>query len=161
FAVSFDPCCVHVAPDRVNTHAAPTWLLSKLPPIRAVLPSAESAVLFPKPGLPTKPVGTSAGPCCAQETPERTNTNPEPGAPAAGARARAVSPSAESATLGPSAAPGLATVSLDCWVQVTPERMKAHTAPAPLLSPSPPISAVFPSAESAMPSPKSPAPISL
>ncbi len=43
---SFGPCCVHVLPDRVNTHAAPTELSSS-PPISAVFPSAERATLTP------------------------------------------------------------------------------------------------------------------
>ena len=53
-AVSFGPCWVQVEPERVNTHAAPTPLLSSGPPIRAVLPSADSATLSPNdagPGL--------------------------------------------------------------------------------------------------------------
>ena len=46
--VSFSPCWVQVAPERVNTHAAPTPFLSPGPPISAVLPSADSATLAPK-----------------------------------------------------------------------------------------------------------------
>src|SRR5579862_895507 len=41
--VSLAPCCVQPPPERVNTHAAPTWLLSMKPPTRAVFPSADNA----------------------------------------------------------------------------------------------------------------------
>ena len=49
-AVSFGPCWVQVEPERVNTHAAPTLPLSHEPPIRAVLPSADSATVEPNAG---------------------------------------------------------------------------------------------------------------
>src|SRR5439155_12626778 len=53
--VSFSPCWVHVAPERVKTHAAPLPLLSPGPPTRTVLPSEDSDTLAPKPaGYPTK-----------------------------------------------------------------------------------------------------------
>ena len=47
-----------------------------------------------------------------------------------------------------------------CWVHVDPERVNTHAAPAPPLSPDPPISAVLPSAESATLLPNSPSPVS-
>src|SRR5205807_1279403 len=47
--------------------------------------------------------------------------------------------------------PSLPVSFVPCWVHVEPERVNAHAAPAPLLSPGPPISAVkaLPSAASA------------
>src|ERR1700694_5446454 len=39
---SLEPCWTHSPdPERTNTHTAPKWLLSRGPPISAVLPSAE------------------------------------------------------------------------------------------------------------------------
>ena len=46
--VSLEPCCVHVDPERVNTHVAPAPPLSNQPPISAVFPSPDSATLLPK-----------------------------------------------------------------------------------------------------------------
>ena len=64
--VSFEPCWLHVSPERVNAHAAPTSLLSPGPPISPVLPSEDSATPAPNsPGsssLLTSPLPVSLGP---------------------------------------------------------------------------------------------------
>ena len=60
---SFEPCWVQVAPERVNTHTAPTPPLSSSPPTSAVSPSDDSATLTPCSEPPTAPVPTSFGPC--------------------------------------------------------------------------------------------------
>src|SRR5262245_24121752 len=73
--ISFGPCCVQVAPDRVKTHAAPNSFASSYgPPPIAVFPSAESATLDPRPLPPLAPPGVSCPPCCVQLPPERVNT---------------------------------------------------------------------------------------
>ena len=46
--VSFGPCCTHFEPDRTNTQAAPAPPSSLSPPITAVVPSREIAMLDPK-----------------------------------------------------------------------------------------------------------------
>src|SRR4029079_8139210 len=64
----------------------------------------------------------------------------------------AVLPSADSETEAPCRAAPIAPVPtslLPCWVQVVPERVNTQAAPALTLSPTPPISAVLPSADSA------------
>src|SRR5215467_5266079 len=54
---SLPPCWVHWPPLRVKTHTAPTPALSLLPPMMAVLPSADRATepwwAFPTALLPT------------------------------------------------------------------------------------------------------------
>jgi hypothetical protein len=57
---SFGPC-VHTPPERVNTHAAPppTPLVSLGPPMRAVLPSVDSATEEPWAAGDAAPVPTS------------------------------------------------------------------------------------------------------
>src|SRR5665213_4499669 len=45
--VSCVPCWVHVAPERVKTHTAPTRPFSSGAPTSAVLPSEDSATLWP------------------------------------------------------------------------------------------------------------------
>ena len=86
--VSFSPCRVQAPPERVNTHAAPWKELSPLPPIRAVLPSEESATLTPNWPSPLSPVPSSAqpvgqsptsfAPCWVHAPPERVNTHAAP-----------------------------------------------------------------------------------
>ena len=41
------PCCDHTPPVRVNTHTAPTWVLSPLAPSNSVLPFPASATALP------------------------------------------------------------------------------------------------------------------
>src|SRR5262245_7317435 len=62
---SFGPCCIHAPPLRVKTQAAPAPPLSLPPPTMAVLPSADSATERPWLAVPTDPLPTSFGPCCA------------------------------------------------------------------------------------------------
>src|SRR2546423_1806972 len=81
--VSFSPCWVQVGPARVKIHAAPTPFppgaaLSKEPPIRAVLPSAESATPEPNSLVPLAPLPVSFSPCWVQVEPARVNTHAAP-----------------------------------------------------------------------------------
>ena len=106
---------------------------------------------------------TSFAPCWVQAPSERVNTHAAPKLPPSKAPPiSAVLPSPESAALAPnqplplSPVPSLAqllgqspTSFAPCWVQAPPERVNTHAAPAPSLSVAPPISAVFPSSESA------------
>src|SRR5262249_57974303 len=74
---SFLPCCVQVAPLRVNTHAPS----APQPPTMAVLPSAESATEIPWPGGnggSLAPLPTSLLPCCVQILPLRVKTHAAP-----------------------------------------------------------------------------------
>src|SRR2546422_2040725 len=108
---SFSPDWVHVEPERVNTHTAPTLPLSPAPPRSAVLPSAESATELPKrpPCSPlASPPPVSFPPCCVHTDPKRvkTHTAPMDGAslvvrPSPDPPTTAVLPSADSATLSP------------------------------------------------------------
>ena len=161
--MSFDPCCVHVEPVRVNTHAAPTVLLSRGPPISAVPPSLDNATLEPNRPLPLAPEPVSLEPCWVQVEPERVNTHAAPTPPLSERPPiNAVFPSPDSATLQPNSPLPIAPepVSLEpCWVQVEPERVNTHAAPTRPLSPGPPINAVFPSPDSATLEPKSALPL--
>jgi hypothetical protein len=97
---SFAPCWVQVEPERVNTQAAPTLLLSAGPPISAVLPSEESATLEPTSAAPISPLQVSFAPCWVQVEPERVNTHAVPTlALSLRPPSSAVLPSEESATL--------------------------------------------------------------
>src|SRR5438876_43752 len=58
------PCWVQIPPLLVQTHAAPSKLLSACPPMMAVLPSAERAADWPCEDCPPPPVPTNFGPCC-------------------------------------------------------------------------------------------------
>src|SRR5207249_3623220 len=138
--------------------------LSLSPPTSAVFPSADSAVLMPNSTLPTSSPLVSLGPCCDQLPPARTNTHAAP-APAlsTGPPISAVLPSAETETRNPNWAfpTSSAPVSLGpCCDQLPAERTNTHAAPALALSSGPPTTAVFPSADSATPSPSSPLPLS-
>ena len=134
----------------------------------AVFPSPDSATLWPWLALPTAPVPTSFGPCWVQVVPERVNTHTAPTSPLSpGPPTSAVFPSPDSATLQPWSASPVAPVPTSfgpCWVQRPRERVNTHTAPAKLLSPKPPTSAVFPSDDSAtrpwLPAPVAPVPTS-
>jgi hypothetical protein len=61
--VSFAPCWTHAVPERPNAQAAPLTGSSLGPPIRAVLPSAESATLRPNSPMPISPPPVSLPPC--------------------------------------------------------------------------------------------------
>ena len=162
--MSFEPCWVQVVPERVNTHTAPAPPLSSKPPTSAVLPSDDSATLLPWKAAPTAPVPTSFAPCWVQVVPERVNTHTAPAPPLSSKPpTSAVLPSDDSATLLPWKAAPTAPVPTSfapCWVQVVPERVNTHTAPASTSSAEPPTSAVFPSDDSATLIPKPPVPVS-
>src|SRR5580765_1605784 len=157
---SFAPCCVHVVPLYVYTHAAPLPALSSGPPTMAVLPSAESATELPCLAPPAAAPPTSFAPCCSQ-LPRRTNTQTAP-APllSSGPPTMAVLPSPESATELPccSMPTGLPT-SFACWDHVSPLNANTHVAPRLPLSALPPTMAVFPSADIATETPCFAAPI--
>src|SRR6516225_5687339 len=75
------PCWVQTPPLRVNTHAAPTPVLSSDPRTMEVLPSADSAPEVPWPagkGSLASPVPTSLLPCWVQTPPLRVNTHAAP-----------------------------------------------------------------------------------
>src|SRR5271154_3014354 len=153
--VSFAPSWVQVVPERVNTHAAPTLVLSCGPPIRVVLPLEESATSRPNSPAPTSPLPVSGPACLVQVLPERVNTHTPP-TPVLypGPPTTAVLPSPERATLAPnSIEPVCSVTSFCCCVQVPSERVKIQTAPRcvsnPAGSPGPPMSAVLPSEDSA------------
>src|SRR3954454_5496156 len=165
---SFAPCCVHAATGlsdgplklRVNTHAAPTWLLSKAPPRMAVLPSADNVTERPCMAVPTASLPTSFGPCCTHSTtvPPRVKTSLRAKTQAAptpllspGAPSMAVLPSADRVTTPCAAAPTepLPTSLGPCSVHTPFWRTKIQAAPMPLLSPVPPTTATLPSADSA------------
>src|SRR5262249_41127456 len=96
---SLFPCWVHTPPLRVNTHAAPTPLLSKNPPTMAVLPPPDSATEEPCAAVPPAPVPTSLLPCCVHPPPLRVNTHAVPALLlSSGPPTIAVLPSADSAT---------------------------------------------------------------
>src|SRR5439155_803780 len=153
FAVSFEPRCVQVEPERLNTHAAPVLPLSSSPPIRAVLPSADSATPPPKVPAPLSSLPVSFEPCCVQVEPERVNTPTAPPLAVTSLQPpiRAVLPSADSATLRPTRLVPVSPLTVSfapCCVQLEPERVYTRAAPAPSSSPLAPIKAVLPSADS-------------
>src|SRR5271166_1270298 len=150
-------CCVHVAPERVNTHAAPAWVEFSSPPIRAVLPSPDSATLRPNSPLPISPSPVSLVPCWVQLEPEPVNTQAAPAwLLSEKPPIRAVLPSPESATRSPNDPAPISPlpVSFARRVQVEPERVYTQASPADSLLPGSPIRAVLPSPESATPRPK-------
>src|SRR5207249_5017877 len=122
-------------------------------PTIAVFPSADSAVPMPNSALPTSSAPVSLGPCCDQLPSERTNTHAAPTLElSTGPPMSAVLPSEETETRNPKRAlpTSSAPVSLGpCCDQLPSERTNTHAAPTPPLSPGPPTTAVFPSAESA------------
>ena len=148
----------------MNTHAAPTPLLSVGAPTSAVLPLAETATLVPNSPVPISPLPMSFSPCWVHFSLARANTHTAPAPPlSVGPPITAVLPVAESATASPNSASAFSPLPMSfspCWVQVEPERVNAHAAPIAALSVGPPISAVFPSEESATLEPNSPGPAS-
>src|SRR5271167_2061305 len=119
----------------------------------AVLPSADNATEWPWPAAPTAPVPTSLLPCWVQTPLLRVKTHTAPATPLSPRPpTKALLPSAESATEKPRLAVPTAPVPTSlspCWVQTPLLLVKTHTAPASELSPTPPTTAVLPSAESA------------
>src|SRR4029077_20440588 len=157
-----------------NTDAHPSS--KSFAPTSAERPVLDSATVMPNSGGPLSTSPCQLGPEGAncsrwlQVEPARVNRNAVPTSvgsslPLPGAPISAVSPSDDTATLSPKwpSTRGPPAVSFPpCWVQVDPERVKTQAAPTllrrqveHLLSSGPPISAVFPSAESATLSPNS------
>src|SRR5436853_544809 len=118
-----------------------------------VLPSADSETARPCWEAPTDPLPTSLLPCWVQIPPLRVKTHAAPTKPlSAYPPTMAVLPSADSETDLPCSAAPVApkpTSFPPCWVHLPPLRVKNHVAPAYPLSPDPPITAVFPSADKA------------
>ena len=150
---SFVPCWVHTPPLRVNTHAAPKPLLSPRPPTTTVFPSADRSTETPCIACPTAPVPTSFVPCWIHTPPLRVNTHAAPAFPSSlNPLTTTVFPSADTATEVPCLAGPTAPVPtsfVPCWVHTPPLRVHTHAAPVLLLSPGPPTTAVFPSADTA------------
>src|SRR5580765_1936999 len=157
---SFAPCCVHVVPLYVYTHAAPAPPLSSGPPTMAVLPSPESATELPCCSMPTG-LPTSFA-CWDHVSPLNANTHVAPRLPlSALPPTMAVFPSADIATETPCFAAPIAPVPtsfVPCWLHAPEVRVNIHAAPALLLSRLAPTMAAFPSPEIATADP-CPAPI--
>src|SRR5215471_1950485 len=140
--------------DLTKGHTAPALLLSPNAPIRAVLPSPETATEEPCDTLlPAAPAPVSLPPCWLQTPLERVNTHAAPEALLSlKPPSMKVFPSPDTLTAAPCctlpAAP-VPTSLLPCGDHTPLERVNTHTAPASLLSPLPPAMAVFPSAERA------------
>ena len=152
--VSFAPCWVQVEPVRSeHPRRAGAAVVGRPADQRRVAVGGErhACAEFAFSGLAAALVGalpvqspTSFSPCWVQADPERVNTHAAPTPPlSAGPPINAVSPSAESATLLPnspfpvSPLPSLAQLPVQsptsfspCWVQVDPERVNTHAAPA-------------------------------
>ena len=149
--------------ERVNTHAAPSAVVVVGAADQRGVPVADSATLAPK--LVFAACRSSFGPCCVQVVPERVNTHAAPrvAAVVAGAADQRRVPVRRQRHAGAEPAGPLSPLAVSfgpCCVQVLPERVNTHAAPTPSLSSGPPISAVFPSADSATLTPK-PAPAAL
>src|SRR6202451_2544220 len=81
FGLIREPCCVHVRPACVNTHAAPIRdgvASSAKPLINAVLPFDDSATADPKSPLPVSSLGVIFLPCCFQVVSVRLKTQAAP-----------------------------------------------------------------------------------
>ena len=155
--------------ERVHGPGSPACPISSSigAPISAVVPAADRAMLQPNcpPSAPVQhsPLAVIFAPCCDHLPAERVNAHTAPSTivvptVSLGAPTIAKFPSAESATATPK--PGCGDVSSlpvsfgPCCAQVLPVRVKTQAAPLPLLSPEPPMRAVFPSADSATDEPK-------
>src|SRR5580704_13525275 len=117
----------------------------------AVFPSADNAADEPCPAFVAAPVPTNLLPCWVQIPPLRVKTHAAP-APELSSNPPtiAVLPSPDSATEKPCRAGPTARVPTSLLlVQARPLRVKTHAAPAPELSPGPPMVAVLPSADNA------------
>src|SRR5215831_1439777 len=104
-----------------------------------MLPRDESDTATPNWGEPLAPAAVSFDPSWVQVEPERLNSHTAPASPSSsGPPISAVFPSEDSATLRPNVARSPVTplpVSFaPCWLQVEPERVKAHAAPLPASS---------------------------
>src|ERR1035441_8019022 len=119
----------------------------------AVLKSPDIDTEDPWNALPRAPVPTNLPPCCVHTPPMRVNTHAAP-APLLSflPPMMAELPSAAVATEDPWNAfptPPVPTNLPPCCAHTPPMRVNTHAAPPPLLSFSPPMMAVLPSADSA------------
>src|SRR5262249_34935050 len=132
---SLPPCWLQALPERVKIQAAPLCPLSPTPPIRAVLPSAESATLPPKSPAPVSSLPVSLPACWLQTEPVRVNTQAAPfRASSSGPPIRAVLPSGASATVAPKRPAPVSPLPVSlppCWFQAGPERVNTQAAPWP------------------------------
>src|SRR5262245_53587395 len=128
-------------------------MLSPNPATTAVFPSADTATEFPWLEAPAAPVPTSFVPCWVHTPPLRVHTHAaplkllSPSPPTI-----AVFPSADTATENPCRAAPTApapTSLVPCWLHTPPLRVHTHAAPLSRPSPTPPTTAVFPSADTA------------
>src|SRR5262249_18230701 len=125
------------------------------PPMSAVLPLDESAVLMPNCVVPDPSLGTSFGPCCVHTPSERANTHAAPmcGAPVSpGPPISAVVPSSDSETLTPNRPPPTSSFGVSfgpCWTQTPFVLANTQAPPMFPLSSGEPTRAVFPSLEMA------------
>src|SRR6201999_2290039 len=147
-----------------KAHAAPVPLLSRQAPTSPVAPSAESSPFVPYSLSPSHSLGISFGPCWSQVDPERVNSHAAPLVlSSARPPTRAVSPSAERATLTPNLPSPVSPPPVSfgpCCVQVAPERVKIQPGPWLCSSSQARISAVSPLAERATSVPNLPLPVS-
>src|SRR5438034_5946915 len=160
--VSLCPWRANLPPaTRRNTQAAPRRWSSSGPPISAIVPSEESATLPPKEAVPLSPYFLPrSSPCERHPEPERAKNQTAPFRPSVlGAPIRAVLPSGVRATLSPKSRWKFTTSLLPAQTPGA-DRVKAQTAPLRSSSWGAPISAVFPSAESATLNPNDPWPFS-
>ena len=144
-----------VASGSTYVHAAPRAVLSFGALTRAVAPVADSATPAPKTGLePATSGGKRFGPCCSYVEPARLKSHAAPRYELSPLPpTSAVLPSAESAISPPEAGPcgGVRRGHLrPTCVHVEPDRANCQKPPAPA-SREAPISARFPSADSARP----------
>src|ERR1043165_3349675 len=99
----------------------------------AVLPSAESAIDWPMPGVPSGSPGVNLLPCCVHTPPLRVNTHAAPIPPSSlFAPTMAVLPSADNATEDPCAASPAAPVPTNlfpCCDHTPPLRVNTQAAP--------------------------------
>src|SRR5208282_4365291 len=113
----------------------------------------ETATVAPNPCRAPSSLGVSLAPCCAQVEPARVKTHAAPAESlSAGVPITAVLPSPDSPALKPKNAAPASSLGVSfgpCCVQVEPDRVNTHAAPAASLSVRPVTSAALPSADSA------------
>src|ERR1017187_1449545 len=132
---SLVPCWIQTPPLLVQTHAAPTGLLSAHPPTMAVSPLAERDTKLPCRAFPTAPEPTNLFSCWIQTPPLLVHTHAAPACPLSmGPPTMAVLPSADRDTDLPwetrSPKAPEPTSLVPCWIQTPPLLVQTHTAPA-------------------------------
>ena len=166
FPVSFSPCCAHVVPERVNTHAAPVPSLSSgRADQRGVCLGGQrhACAEFARAGLAAAAVSFS--PCWvhfsarAREHPRRADClRCRSGRRSARCCRRRRAP--RLLPNSPAPVSPLPVSFSPCWVHVSARAREHPSGADAVLSVGPPISAVLPSEESATLAPNSPAPVS-